>query len=173
MYRGTQHDGRNIYRCDANRGHLVRDLQRVDAHVEAVTVEALSSPFLVDELTASDEDPTAVKARDRVAELRTTLAELREAWKGHRLSLDAYMDFEADTLRQLQTAEREARTAAPVSDLVLDVAGDGAAAWWEDEATIEQKRAIIRELFTITMLPTPRMGPKFDPQYIAIERRTR
>jgi DNA invertase Pin-like site-specific DNA recombinase len=172
MYRAKSfRDNRHVYACHPGKGHLIRDLRQTDEWVEAVVVEVLSSPTLVDELTAAADDPEAAAARTRVDELNAELAELRAAYKARRISLGSFMDFEADTLRQIADAERQARSASPVSDLVLAVAGEGATETWEDKLTLDQKRALVRELVTVTIHPTPERGRRFDTKYVEVARR--
>jgi DNA invertase Pin-like site-specific DNA recombinase len=172
MYRAKSfRDDRHTYTCTAGRGHLVRDLRQTDGWVERVVVEALSSPTLVDELTADVEDPAVAAARAQVDALRAELDELRAAYKAKRISLTSFMDFESDTLAKLADVERQARSGAGVSDLLLAVAGEGAAEWWEDTATLDQKRAIVRELVTVTILPTAGRGRGFNTKYVEVERR--
>lgn len=174
MYRGkSTRDQRSIYACFDGKSHLVRSQAHVDQFVSNVVVSMLSSPSLVDELTTSADDPDVLAARQQVDQLRTDLDAARAAWKAGRISLDSFADYEADNLRQLDAAQRQARAAAPVSSLVLDVAGEGAAAWWDDVATIEQQRAIVRELMTVTILPTTDRGRGFKPDYVKVERRIR
>jgi hypothetical protein len=54
--------------------------------------------------------------------------------------------------------------------VVLDAAGAGAAEWW-DAATIVQRRELVRELLTVTVLPAAPGRRVFDPTFVRVERR--
>lgn len=143
---------------------LTRKLEPVDDVVEAVIIARLSRPDVVLDLST---DPGAL--RDAVAARDTLVARMDTA-------ADEYADG-AVTARQLaritermkgdlKAAELRVARLQPVA--VLDgMTGPAAAEAWA-AASLEKRRAVLRELVTVTILPTG-PGVKFAPEQLRFD----
>jgi hypothetical protein len=165
MYRG-KNGGRDLYACKVGQ-HLVRDMRQLDAYVISHVLDRLSGSL--DDLVAGD-DADAAAHRALVVELRQRLADATDEYTAGRLTAGTLGRVEANLLPQIAAAEREARRAVPVPAVVFDIAGPDVEARW-DALPIEGKRAVVKALFDITVLPTRTGRRVFDPDSVRIERR--
>jgi site-specific DNA recombinase len=184
-------DGRERYRCKSTGTlkHVAREAELLDNFVEELVVERLSRPGVIEKILAGRDDTGG-----EAIELRAQAKRLRER-KRSVASMHALGDIDKEdylTQRALipaRIAEVEARltvvgTRSPVEALVdapdVRTAWFGEARRWQptadrkDGLSLGQRRAIIREIVTVTVLPST-MGrrkigaPAFNPEFIGIE----
>jgi DNA invertase Pin-like site-specific DNA recombinase len=174
---GSVHGRRTkpTYTCRTGK-HVVRDAAACDEFVEAVICERLSRPDARDLLIADDRqvDPTGLHLQDAALDAR--LRELgRLAGQG---DIDPVQLVEATKVirqqREQITAELAAASRGSVLAGVVD-APDPAKVW--AGLDLSRRRAIIRTLVTVTILPA-RKGrrpgwqpgqPYFDPRTVRID----
>lgn len=164
---------RPVYRCGLG-SHVARDAERLDAYVAEYVVARLSRDDAHDLLLN--------EGRTDLAELEAKLLELREELAGWRadaasgeVTRIAFKPVEKRLLGEI--AEVEGKLIRPDRALILrDLieAEDVGAAWLG--APLDRQRAVLAELFTVTVLPAPRGRPKgwqpgqpyFDPDFVDI-----
>lgn len=162
------------YRCGPGE-HVSRDAELLDRYVVEHVVARLSRPDARDLLL--DE------AREDLAKLDAELLSKREElgeWRGSavagEVSLVAFKPVERRLLAEI--SEIEAVLVRPDRALILrDLieAEDVGAAWLE--TPLDRQRAVLRELFVVTVRPAPRGRPKgwrpgepyFDTAYVDVD----
>lgn len=172
---------RESYRCRSLRtgpgggGHVRRSAPALDAYVSDVVVARLSRPDAVD-LFARPAAPGVDLAALRVKAVR--LRDIKGAYAvmlGRDERPDDMDDAEFSIARRANKdalAEVESRLATAVqTSPAADVAGaeDVRAAW--ERLSLGQRRAIVVELCTVTVLPTGPRGRGFDRDAVRIEPR--
>jgi hypothetical protein len=163
MYRGKNYE-RDVYVCKAGRGHLLRDMDMLDAYVVDYVLGLLSRD--VHDLIATD-DTDGDDHRAVIVELRRRLDDAYATFTAGQLTAAGLGRVEADLLGKIAAAEREARRAVPVPAVVFDIAGDDVRARW-DALTIEQQRAVVAAVVEITVLPTRSGRRTFDPDGVKL-----
>lgn len=159
---------RVTYQCRECLG-VSRIADPVDVYVERVVVNFLSRPDVLDQLADPADDRRAL-ARADAARLRRKLAELEAAMDADDLDVAAGTRLMRSTQDKLEAAEALARP-AHVPSVVTDVAGPDAAERW-DALGVDQRRAVLRALFTVTIHPT-KVRNRFDPGAVTVERHQR
>ncbi|WP_203042763.1 MULTISPECIES: recombinase family protein [unclassified Frankia] len=172
------------YRCPPReRGGcmgVARNMAALDAYVTTIVVDLLSTPEILAQLVREDmADPLgAVQA---AADVET--AQARAAALGAAMADDDPADEvtrimrknQAEAIRIALTAAR-ARQAALVQATVFEglntVSAEEMAAHWESLA-LQRRRALIRAMVTVTVLPGTRGRSTFDPTAVRVERRSR
>lgn len=150
---------------------ISRRMEHLDAYVKGRTVELLNDEgFLADLYAAMDGDRpnlaadiAALERRKReVRDQLEHLADHPEVDAGLALRALSSFDEKVSALRaQLQT-EADLRQ-------VARLAGVSADDW--DEVPIDTRATVIKRIFRIVLLPTPKRGPGFDTDSVVVERR--
>jgi len=157
---------RNRYDC--RECHKVsRQQDPVDALVAAVLVSRLSQPGVLDALTGDEDDPQIAAALADVARLTVKLQELTDAYDTDRIDLETFTDAAAKTRKRLEEARRRARPRR-VSPVVAEMAGPWAPQHWA-AATIADRRTVLDELVTVTILPDGRLFQPFNPESVVFQ----
>lgn len=159
---GSRH--RRTYAC-VNRDcqqRVHRDITHLDEYVIGATLKRLSDPRLADRLTAESDSGVEAELAALEAKRRQTAIDFAD---------DPHMtpDLLRLTLSRLDAriAELRARAAATQTHRVLDgLAGIDRAGW--DALPLDRCRAAVRELLTVTVLPSWR-GPGFDPHGVRLD----
>lgn len=162
------------YTC-AENFCVARPADLVDERVTAYAVEFLSRPDIAEQL-ADPGDADRATARAEAARLTRKLGDLEAAVDADEMDVATYTRLASSTRQRLTWAEEAARP-THVPSAVLDVAGPDAAARWAATPD-QQKREIIRALFTVEILPVSeeqrRSGTQeFDPTTVDVRRRKR
>jgi uncharacterized membrane protein YqiK len=143
----------------------------LDAYVEKLIVERLSRPDALELLApaAPEVDLPGLRATANAA--RTRLAEIAEMLGEGELTRAEAQIARARATARLERTEVEIAAATGRSPLagVADAA-DPAAVW--AGLDIGRRRAVLDHLMTVTVLPTTRPGPGFDPHTVRIRWRT-
>jgi DNA invertase Pin-like site-specific DNA recombinase len=170
------------YRCrisreNAIRGHVSRRADYVDALVEEYLLTRLERPDAVDLLTVDDEaaeDTSALHAEANT--LRARLDALAVEFADGALTASQLRTATERIRGKLELVEQRIASAAAVSPLVGIVGVPNPREVWNGW-DIGRKRAVVKELLEVTILPSPpgRManGTYFDPAYVRVEPRRR
>jgi DNA invertase Pin-like site-specific DNA recombinase len=158
---------RRAYTC-RDHGHVRRNAVAVDEYVAAHVVERLSLPDAADLLRPPPRPGTDT------AKLRAEARKLRDR-KRSQMRMHAAGTIDDDDLAAGMKDIR-ARLAAVESQLAASDAPDPlaefrdrpAAAVWES-LPLPRKRAVVRLLCTVTILPAARKGAGFDPDSVRVE----
>lgn len=151
--------------------HLAHKAKELDEFVEKAIIARLSQPDTVDLLHQNEKLPD-----DEVVRLRAELVTLSGRKKtAARQFADGVIDGQqlaviSTTVRD-RTAEinNELRQSETHSSLT-DIAGRSDAAEVWETRSMDQRRDILRELFTVTILPAVHPGARgFDPERVVIE----
>lgn len=155
MKAGVKDTGAAIYRCSASE-HVKRLAEPVDDVVAARVIERLSAPDAVSLLTP-DRSADVTELHARLTGLRARKESLGEAFAAGEIDRDG---LRAGTERlRTDIAETEDRLTALSAGSVLDgLAGrpDVAERWVE--LPIDQRRAVVEAVATVTILPGRRGG---------------
>ncbi len=146
--------------------HVSRKESDVDAFVEAVVVERLSRPDLLELMTAGESDDVAA-ALEEAREKRARLQGFYDAAAVGDLTPAALSRIEARLLPEIDAAERRAQRAS-VSPVLADVTGPDAEKRWQ-ALTLPQKREVISLLMRVRILPARRGARTFDPETVAVD----
>lgn len=157
------------YRCAGGapgqrRGCVARAVHILDAHVEALVVAEMSAPGVLDRLQTPQPDPKATaEARGELAELRTELEEARDAATTPgpgRLPVSMLLRLEETLGARITELEEQLKPPPGLPRLVEEIAvPDPVAALgvWRGW-TLTQQRRLLREVFTVRVLPIGRVG---------------
>jgi len=170
---GSGHRQQPSYRCRAG-SHLTRMAVPVDDYVSAVVIERLGQPDA--RLLVRPERAVDVPAlQDRSNALRGRLDELGTLYGAGSIDARQLATGSATIRAQLDQIETGLAAAVAGSPLAGFLDADNVREAW-DAATVGRRKAIIRELMTVTILKAPRGrqpdGSYFDPSYIQIEWRS-
>lgn len=159
---------RLTYAC---RKHFctARDLHQLDTFVTDVVLERLSRPDARQAIAGAAPDPAVNNALAEAVALRARLDEAVAAFTAGNLSAATLGRIESDLFSQISEAERQARVAGlPTAAADVALADDPATAW--ERLTGEQRRAVVRGLMQVVVLPVKTRGRRtFDPTCVRIE----
>ncbi|MGC4109454.1 MAG: recombinase family protein [Nocardioides sp.] len=161
----TRH-GKRVYVCRANKC-VSRKAEPVDELIEAVMVERLSRSDARDLLSAS-EAPDVNAKRSQAQAIRDRIDDLAIGLEEGVLTLAAVRKSSERLRSELAKVEAEINDSAHADVLTSIVtAADVTAAW--EAADLQQKRAAITVLMTITLLKPEGGTRTFDPETVQIE----
>jgi len=167
---GRSNARRPVYKCGnvetSSQGHATRVADKLDVYVEAL-LEKLSEPGVVEAIASvvdnDDED---------LSSLRTEKATIRPRLNGYAARcLVGEIDDEQLAILSKGLLQRESEitailTAASMhSPLDVLIGVDNIEKAWDEVLTIGQKRAILAEVLTVTVLPTKSGGRAPDGSY--------
>lgn len=169
-----------IYRCRTKRDnftpgpHVSRRIADLDGYVKAYVLDMLARMDLSDYLTSTTDDGGKL---DRLlterARLETVLDDLEARYLTLRTDRErAQWDrLNRATLDALDETTRAIDDAAGDTSAVAQLVGvTDIAEWWEG-AELDDRRGVVAELVTVRLLPVPRGGRGFDPEYVDIRPR--
>jgi hypothetical protein len=168
----TAGHGIKVYRCDAQRetatGHVSRSAGPLDAYIEEIILDRLSRPDALELLrpTAPEVDLPALRATANTA--RARLSEIAEMLGEGELTRTEAQIARSKAMARLERAEAEITGATATSPLAGIVDTPDPAAVWVG-LDIGRQRAVLDCLMTVTVLPSTRPGPGFDPTTIRID----
>ena len=159
---------RTVYRCrERGAGHVARAAQQVDDFVAAVVIARLAQPDAVD-LLSDDERPDVDALRTEAIALRARIAEAGDMYADGELTRPQLERIIDRAQRSLDRVEESMATATRGSALAgLAGSRDPARVW--RGLSIDRRRAVVRALLGVTLLPSGRRGNEFDPDLIRIE----
>lgn len=164
---------RMTYRCvTAGRGHVAKAIEPVDELVNTFMVAWLSDPdrfatrYAATATTGVDVAALRVE-RDRA---QARLGDLGVMLANDEITRQEFTDIRRRVIERVEKAERELIAATRTSPAsAMASSADPVAAW--DAADLDVKRAILREIVTITLLPTGGGRRPFNPDTVRIEPR--
>lgn len=159
----SKHRREPAYTCPAcNR--ITRRMAPIDEVVEAVVIARLSQPDTALDLAP---DPGALRdASDNRDAILARMDRAADEYAEERITARQLSRITEKLKSELQVAE--ARIAEHQPFRVLDgMTGAGAAEAWA-QASMEKKRAVLRELVTVTILPVG-TGVRFAPEHVQFE----
>ena len=164
--RCTGANGRRAYTC-TEHGHVRRNAAAVDSYVSAYVTERLSLPDMADLLRPPPRPGTDT------AKLRAEARKLRDR-KRSQMRMHAAGAIDDDDLAagMKDIRDRLARVEAQLAasdapDPLAEFRDRPAAAVWES-LSLPRRRAVVRLLATVTILPATRKGAGFDPDSVRI-----
>jgi site-specific DNA recombinase len=173
MRRAVAKGGKRVYRCGnyidgiGGLGHVTRVAEPLDAFVEGALLEKLSGPGVIEALcNVIDSDDTDLAAlqkeqRDIRKELKKLAAQCDAGDIGiEELAIASRRRRQRDN--EITATLTAAQQRSPVSVLL---GADSIEAIWDDVLTLGQKRAILAEVLTVTVLPGGRGGRAPDGSY--------
>lgn len=158
------------YRC-ADKAHLVRSVAHVDALVTALIIGRLSRPDAADLISRPTSDVDVEGLRARRAAIRETLDEMaRDRADGliDRAQLIAGTNRAKAQLGEIDDILHTATVDSPLRPLID--AADPAKVW--EVLLLADRRLVLAEMMTITILPCGQRGSGFDPSSVAYKWRT-
>jgi site-specific DNA recombinase len=166
--------GGPVYRCSRpERGteHVCRRARLVDRHVIATVLTVLADQGAVGEIrhhlgSVPGVDTEALA--EQIATARAALDRNEDAYVAGAMSETGYRRNLTRWQTRLGTAQArllEARQAAEDTALDRLLSADDLAAAWED-LSLHEQREVIRTLATVTLRPSGKRGPKFDPDSV-------
>ncbi len=161
---------RTVYRCPTSgRGHVARSASDLDNHVELVVLGLLSRPDISALTNAPLVDTEALLIE----------ATAIRAQQGEAAELFAHGQITGAQLAKItrELEERLDRTQLAMADLSRSstlrpfVGRDPADVW--RNMPLDKRRAVVRELMRVRVLPTGRRGATYDPTRVEISPRSR
>ena len=144
--------------------HVGRNQAKTDALVESEIIGGLEDPALVGTVGVSGGD--AAPYLEEARRLRLRLEGFTfEAEKGN-LTPARLGRIESSLLPQIEEAERKARSSMALP-MLADAVGPDAGLKWKTY-TMAKKRALVRTLVTVTILPTEGNRRTFDPHLVDV-----
>ncbi len=175
---GSSGDRRAAYRCRAadrdGKGHVVRDVERLDQLVEGVIVARLQQPDTLEALLPSPLDTAPLHTE--AGALRARLDEAARGWAAGVLTQAQIVAATTELRTRLKAVEQQIGQAGHGSALAgLVDAVDPQATW--DGLPLDRRRAVLALLVTVTVLPRTRRGRLpgggyFDPNAVRIDWRS-
>ncbi|MFJ8935377.1 recombinase family protein [Streptomyces sp. NPDC102365] len=160
-----------LYVCDSTAGCVGRSEEYVDAWVGAVVVARLSRP---DAVTVFGPDSERLeRLRASVSGMKERLDEAAADYAEGLLTRDQLRTVSVKLKQQIAGLEEEIKRSTPTLDLeamgnLLGAPLEMAEAAW-DALDVIQKRAVLEVLnIKVRILPTPKRGPGFDPDYVEV-----
>jgi DNA invertase Pin-like site-specific DNA recombinase len=172
---------RPVYRCGnmdmtTSQGHVCRAAEALDAYVEGALLQKLSEPGVIEAMCAvigSDDAEMAGLVREQ-ATIRPRLNKAAKRYEAGEID-DEQLAIISVGLRRRDDAITAALTAAAKrSPLDVLLGAESVEDMWDNELTMGQKRAILADVLTVTVLPTPgggrfAGGSYFNPDAVRIE----
>ncbi len=169
---GRTNSRQPAYKCgnvgmDSSMGHVSRNAAKLDAYVEGALLERISQPGVIEALCAmvDSDDAELAKLRKEQASIRPRIKKATQMWT------TGVMDDEqfAEASRDLHARDDEITAVLTAANLrsPLDVllGVDSIEKAWDKILTMGQKRAILAEVLTVTVMPTTRGGRAPDGSY--------
>lgn len=159
--------GYPAYACNRDGCRKIsRSQPKVDEFVTEAALLVLEDPVFVG--VAGGDGGEAAELWAEVEALRVRLDSFTDQAADGALSAAALSRVESKLLPQIAAAEAKARASVSVP-MVGEMAGPNARAAWA-AAGVEDRRAVVRGLMQVTVLPSGRKGrAEFDPSLVRID----
>ncbi|GAB3621133.1 recombinase family protein [Glutamicibacter endophyticus] len=167
MKYGTEN--RHYYKCPTRgHGHCFQTAAPVDELISDLVVERLSDDETRAKLSAPKDQARAAELQTELSTLRTRLDEASESYAAGLIDTSQLATISASIRKQMTDCTNELAVIGAGSAIPSPDAGDFAT-WWM-AADIEQQRAVIKALMTITVKPVKVSAPRrFDPSRIVVQ----
>lgn len=142
-------------------GHVRRNMERVDKHVEEVLLRLLEAPETLAKLQAGDEEGQS-SIDDELATIEQLRAEKKAYIKNAartRMSAESVAEYVEELEAQIREAQERINALKAAVDPVLDdIVGPYARQKWK-RYDIERKREVVRRVLSVTIRKVDRKGP--------------
>lgn len=160
---------RTVYRCPAaGTGHVARDAAALEAHVVGVLLGVLARPQSAPAL-AEESGPSAEALRLEAVSLRAQMGEAADLFAESKITSPQLAKITARLQERLDDAEAAMARAARGSALAQFAGRDPEKVW--KSLTMDRKRDVVREIMSVTVLPSGRAGKVYNPDLVKIEPR--
>lgn len=161
---------RTVYRCPAGGGgHVARDAQALEAHVVGVLLGVLAKPQSAPALAVPGA-PSAESVQLEAVALRAQMGEAADLFGESKITGAQLAKITGRLQARLDDAEAEMARAARGSALAPFRKGHNPEDVWKS-LSMDRKRDVVREMMTVTVLPSGRRGKVYDPELVRIEPR--
>jgi DNA invertase Pin-like site-specific DNA recombinase len=161
---------RTVYRCRiGGGGHVARSASEVDRHVEGVMLGLLSRPDFLSALATDSDGPDAEALRLEAVTIRASMGEAADLFAAHSITGAQLAKITKALQERLDDAEAAMARASRGGALAPFVGRDPVKVW--KGLTMDRKRAVVREVMTVTVLPSGKRGNGYDPTLTRIEPR--
>ncbi len=158
---------RTVYRCPAGGGgHVARKAEDVDDLVTGVILELLSRPDWSQVLAAPTATVDGKWLAVEAVTLRARLGEAADQFAEGNITAAQLARITGRVQEKLADVEDVMSRAARGSALAPFTGRDPAKVW--AALPLDRRRAVVREMMTVTVLPTGRSGNVFDPASVRI-----
>ncbi|WP_032389258.1 recombinase family protein [Rhodococcoides fascians] len=161
--RRIKNRGHHSYTCNA-QFCVSRKTNDVDRLVSEALIRRLEKPDLIDIINAATDDGSDALVEARA--LRARLDSFTDKAADGELSASALARVEAKLLPQIDAAERRARSLT-MPPIVAAFAGPDAREKW-NVADFEHKRALVRALVKVEIMPVGKGRRSFDPDAVRL-----
>lgn len=161
--RRIKNKGAVSYLCNM-KGCVTRKMELVDEYVTEAVIARLEDPTLVGTIGATGTESADLYAQARVLQAR--LDSFIEDGIAGQITSAAVGRAEKTLIPQIEELESRARKAA-TSPIVGEMAGPAARARWE-EASVEQRRDLVRALVQVDIMPVSGSRRRFNPSDIRL-----
>lgn len=169
---GRSNARRAVYKCgnidtSQKQGHVTRVADKLDAYVEGALLELISRPGVVEAMCAvvDTDDAELAALRTEQITIRPRLNKAATRYAAGDID-DEQFGIVSKTLRDRDNAITAILTAANMrSPLDVVLGAESVEQVWDDVLTLGQKRAILGEVLTVTVLPTTSGGRAPDGSY--------
>jgi DNA invertase Pin-like site-specific DNA recombinase len=161
---------RTVYRCvSGGPGHVARTAEDVDALVEAVVIERLGRADAIETLAAPDRQRPldSESLRVEAVALRARLGEAADLFAAGSITSAQLSRITADVNDRLADVEATMARSARGTALAPFLSRRDPAKVWAGLG-LDERRALVRELMTVTIKRSGRRGNGFDPHLVDI-----
>lgn len=159
---------RTVYRCPVGGGgHVARSAKPLDEHVTRVVLGLLARPDFAAAFAARSDAPDAEALRVEAVTLRARQAEAAELFAAGNITGAQLARITKGLQARLEDTDAAMAQAAAGSALAPFATDDPAEVW--NGLAIDRRRAVVRELCAVTVLPSGRRGNGYDPDLVRIE----
>jgi site-specific DNA recombinase len=163
---------RTVYRCSApGTGHVARSAVPLDEFVSAVIIERLSRPDALATLTHDEAQPDMEELRIEAVTLRQRLGEAADTFADGAITAAQLAKITARVQDRLGDVEATMARSTRLGALAGFAGARDPGKVWAG-LPIDRRRAAVRALMTVTVLPSGKRGNQFDPDLVRIDWRT-
>lgn len=160
---------RTVYRCPTpGGGHVARAAAPIDALVERVVLGLLGRDDFA-AVTAEHTTSDTESARVEAVALRSRVGEAADEYADGNITAAQLVKITARVRDRLEEVEALMSNAARGSALAAFTGKEPAKVW--KRLTVDRRRAVVRELMTVTIERSGKRGNGFDPDLVKIEPR--
>jgi site-specific DNA recombinase len=162
---------RTVYRCSvAGVGHVARSASDVDDHVTRVILGLLRRNDFAVLMAPESDAPDAEALRVEALTIRQSMGEAADLFAEGNITGAQLAKITQRLQARLDDVEAAMARAARGSALAAFVGRQPEKVW--KALSTDRKRAVVREVMTVTVLPSGKRGNVYDPNLVDIEPKT-
>ena len=159
---------RTVYRCRVGGGgHVARAAEPLDEHVEGVMLGLLARPDYAAVMTTQEHAADGEELRLEAVSIRASMGEAADLFTAHSITGAQLAKITKGLQDRLNDTEAAMARAARGSALAPFVGRDPVKVW--KGLTMDRRRAVVRELVTVTVLPSGKRGNVYDPELVRFD----